>query len=56
MKIRLHKPKQALWNIALLLFILGLLGSFIGLPILSQFAFYFLVFSAGLLLLGTWVI
>jgi hypothetical protein len=56
MKIRLHKPKRGLWNVALLLFILGFVGSYIGIPILSQFAFLFVVLSAALLLLGTWVI
>lgn len=56
MKIRLHKPKSGLWNVALLLFILGLVGSYASIPILSQFAFLFVVLSAALLLLGTWVI
>jgi uncharacterized membrane protein YfcA len=55
-KIRLHKPKRGVWNIALLLFILGLVGAFVGIPILSQFAFELIVLSAALLLLGTWII
>jgi len=56
MKIKLHRPKRGLWNLALLLFILGLLGTLAPIPVLSQFAFYLMVASAGLLLLGTWVI
>lgn len=56
MKIKLHRPKRGLWNLALLLFILGLLGALLPIPVLSQFAFYLMVASAGLLLLGTWVI
>jgi hypothetical protein len=55
-KIRLHKPKRGLWNVALLLFILGMVGAFAGIPILSQLAFYLILVSAALLLLGTWVI
>ena len=56
MKIRLHRPKRRLWNIALLLFVLGIVGFFINVPVLSEFAFYLVAFSAALLLLGTWVI
>jgi hypothetical protein len=56
MKSKLHRPKRALWNVALLLFILGLLGALAPIPVLSGFAFYLVVASAGLLLLGTWVI
>jgi hypothetical protein len=55
-KIRLHKPNRGLWNVALLLFILGVVGSFVAIPILSQLAFYLILISAALLLLGTWVI
>jgi hypothetical protein len=55
-KTRLHKPKRGLWNVALLLFILGVVGAFAGIPILSQLAFYLILVSAALLLLGTWVI
>jgi len=56
MQIKLHRPNRGLWNLALLLFILRLLGTLVVIPILSQVAFYLLVASAGLLLLGTWVI
>ena len=55
MRIKLHRPKRGLWNLALLLFVLGLVGS-VGIPILSQFAFPLIVASAALLLLGTWII
>jgi len=56
MKIKLHKPKRGLWNLALLLFILGLVGYLVAVPILSEFVFYLVVCSAALLLLGTWII
>jgi hypothetical protein len=55
-KVRLHKPKRGLWNGALLLFILGVVVSFVGIPILSQFAFPLILASVALLLLGTWLI
>ena len=56
MKIKLHRPRRSLWNLALLLFILGLLGALVPVPFLSGFAFYLVLASAALLLLGTWVI
>jgi len=52
--MKLHKPRRGLWNVALLLFVLGLLGALLPIPFLSGFAFYLVVASAGLLLLGTW--
>jgi hypothetical protein len=54
MKIKLHRPKRGLWNLALLSFLLGIAAYF--LPVASGFALYFFVFSALLLLLGTWII
>jgi hypothetical protein len=53
MKAKLHRPKRGLWNLALLLFILGLVAYF--LPLVNPFAFYAAAFSAALLLLGTWI-
>lgn len=56
MKAKLHRPRRTLWNLALLLLIVGLVGTYIPIPILSQIAFYCIIASAVLLLLGTWVI
>lgn len=56
MKIKLHRPKRGLWNAALLLLVIGLIGAFLPIPILSQIAFYFVVASAVVLLLGTWIV
>jgi hypothetical protein len=56
MKIKLHKPRRGLWNVALLLLVIGLIGTFLPIPILSQFAFYFVIASAALMLLGTWIV
>ena len=55
MRIKLHRPRPGLWNLALLLLILGLLGALVRIPILSALAFSLLLASAALLLLGTWV-
>jgi hypothetical protein len=55
MKIKLHRPKRNLWIVALVLFVLGLVGSFVAIPLLSQIAFYLVALSAVLLLLGTWI-
>lgn len=56
MRVRLHKPRQPLWNLALLLFVVGLVGMVVPLPVLSGFAIYCLLFSAAILLLGTSVL
>jgi hypothetical protein len=56
MKIKLHRPQSNLWVIALLLFILGMVGTFLRLPILGAFAFQLIGLSAALLILGTWII
>jgi hypothetical protein len=56
MKIKLHKPRQSVWIVSLVLLILGLVATFVSVPILSQYAFLLIVLSAALLLLGTWVI
>ena len=55
MKIKLHRPSRNLWNVAMIVFIAGMFGSFIAIPVLSPVAFYLVALSAVLLLLGTWV-
>ncbi len=55
MKFKLHRPKQGVWQVALLLFILSMIGAVIGIPFLSAWAFPLMALSAALLLLGTWV-
>jgi hypothetical protein len=56
MKVKLHRPRRGLWNAALLLLVIGLIGTYVPIPILSQFAFYFIAASAVLMLLGTWIV
>jgi hypothetical protein len=56
MKVKLHRPRRGLWNAALLLLVIGLIGNYLPVPIFSQFAFYFVVAAAVLMLLGTWIV
>jgi uncharacterized membrane protein HdeD (DUF308 family) len=53
MKHRLHKPKQSVWNTALILFVFGVASIYF--PGISLFAFPLVALSAALLLLGTWL-
>ena len=55
MRVKLHRPKRAIWNAAAILFAIGLVVTYVPLPILSAFAFYLIVASAVLMLLGTWI-
>jgi hypothetical protein len=51
MKIKLHKPKQTVWTLALILFAAGLAAIYI--PGLALLSYPLVVLSAALLLLGT---
>jgi hypothetical protein len=42
-------------TVAMVLFVLGIVGSFVSIPLLSAAAFYLVTLPAALLLLGTWV-
>ncbi|MCP4544167.1 MAG: hypothetical protein GY832_44210 [Chloroflexi bacterium] len=55
MKIKLHRSNRNLWIVAMVLFVVGIVGSFVSIPLLSAAAFYLVALSAALLLLGTWV-
>jgi hypothetical protein len=55
MKINLHRPKRNLWVLALVLFVVGLVGALVATPLLGPIAFYLVALSAALLLLGTWI-
>ena len=56
MSIRLHRPRRALWNVTVIIFLLSLAGFFLGVPLLDQLAYYLMLLAASLLILGTWVI
>ncbi|WP_420643399.1 hypothetical protein [Candidatus Leptofilum sp.] len=56
MKIKLHRPRRAVWNVTVVLFLLSLAGFFLNVPILDNLAYYLMLLAASLLILGTWVI
>ncbi|VAW30694.1 hypothetical protein MNBD_CHLOROFLEXI01-89 [hydrothermal vent metagenome] len=56
MKIKLHRPRRALWNVTVIIFLLSLAGFFLGVPVLDRLAYFLMLLAASLLILGTWVI
>jgi len=51
--MRLNAPKVVTWWVALVLAVLGVLATFVTIPVLSGFAFWLVVIAAALLLLAT---
>ena len=51
--MKLNAPKQLTWLIALILGLLGLIGSFVSLPVISGLAFWFIVVGWALLLIAS---
>ena len=53
--MRLNAPKTLTWLIAIILGLLGLLGHFVALPIITPYAFWFVFAGLGLLALGNFL-
>lgn len=51
--MKLNAPKQITWIIALILGLLGLLGSLMGIPVLSGLAIWVVAAGLALLLVAT---
>jgi hypothetical protein len=51
--MNLSAPKQQVWIIAVILGFLGIVGTFIAIPVVSAYAFWFVVAGFVLLFLGT---
>ena len=51
--MKLSAPKQITWIIALILGIVGILGTLVTIPIISGIAFWLVVVGLALLLLAT---
>jgi hypothetical protein len=51
--MKLNAPKTITWWIALILGAVGLIGSFVSLPIVSGIAFWLVVVGLALLLVAT---
>jgi hypothetical protein len=52
--MRLSRPKNVTWWIAVIVGVLGILGHFIAIPIFSQYSFFFVAFAFVLLALATY--
>ena len=53
--MKLSAPKVAVWLIAVILGVLGILGTFISLPLVSEYAFLFVSVGFILLALATYL-
>ena len=51
--MNLSAPKKEVWIIAVILGFLGIVGTFITIPVVSAYAFWFVVVGFVLLFLGT---
>ncbi len=51
--MKLYAPKAMTWRIALVLGLVGILASFVNIPLLSGFAFWLVIVAYVLLILGT---
>jgi hypothetical protein len=51
--MRLSRPKVITWWIAVVFGVLGILGSFISIPLVSSYTFFFVVVGFVLLALAT---
>lgn len=55
MNLHLSRPKDITWIVALVLFVLGLIGKLGTVAVLTQYAFWLVVAAAALLLLAALV-
>jgi hypothetical protein len=53
--MRLNAPKKNIWLISIIVGILGIVATFIAIPFVSVYAFWFVAVAFVLLLLGTTV-
>jgi hypothetical protein len=53
--MKLSSPKQSSWWIAVILGVLGILGTFISIPFVSQYTFWFVAVGWLLLVLATYL-
>ncbi len=53
--MKLYAPKAMTWRIALILGLVGIVASFVNIPVLSGLAFWLVIVAFVLLVLGTMV-
>ncbi len=52
-KMKLNAPTQNVWLIAVIVGVLGIVGTFVAIPFVSVYAFWFVVVGFALLVLST---
>lgn len=52
--MKLNRPKNVTWIIAVVLGVLGIIGNFVALPVVSAYAFWFVAVAFVLLALATY--
>ena len=52
--MKLNRPKNSTWTIAIILGILGILAHIVTIPVISPIAFWFVVAAFVLLAMGTY--
>jgi hypothetical protein len=55
MKMKLSAPKNVTWWVAVVLGVLGILGTFVTLPVVSANAFWFVAVAFVILALATYL-
>jgi hypothetical protein len=53
--MKLNAPKKMTWLLAVILGLLGLLSTFVAIPFVSLYAFWFVFAGFGVLTLGTFL-
>jgi hypothetical protein len=53
--MKLNAPKNVTWLVAVIFGVLGILGSLVQLPLVSDYSFLFVVIGFVLLALGTYL-
>ena len=53
--MKLSAPKQTTWLIAVVLGLLGILATFVSIPVVTGYAFWFVVAGFALLALGAFL-
>jgi hypothetical protein len=53
--MKLSAPKNVTWWVAVVVGVLGILGSFIAIPLVSNYSFWFVAFGFVLLALATFL-
>lgn len=52
--MKLNPPKNTTWTIAVIIGLLGIISQFIDIPLVGEFAFWFVAFGFVLLTLATY--